>query len=1026
MIVELKDKNNFDGGSSYWHTDCTDSTDSSSAAKLSRHVLHIFLPQELTKTPHLFCHNGASLDNNVIQGAVGNCWLVSALGVLQTHPKLLDRVIPKWPQQEWTYRMSLARCDYHPGIFRFRFYRFGHWIEVVIDSFLPVFAQPPENGATPLVYAHSQNQNEFWCALLEKAYAKLCGGYESLESGSASDALVDLTGTVPEQINLHELKTRRELNLDNPGSFFATMRAGLLKEALMSCSISGEDIGALPDQRLENGLIVGHAYGITDLRRIRAAWWRRIFKKYTDTLLIRLHNPWGEGEWNGPWADDSKEWAIVPKSRKKELGVKFADDGDFWMSFSDFCDNFTSLIVCRELPTNNHRLRLFQRHRWRSAVFLARWSLAEKTAGGCVNFPQSFPYNHQYAFTLSEPAVCVISLMQQDSRRDRHLGAENATVGFVVLRVERNRKYRFRKSMYEVIGKVTYMNSREVSGRFNFPPGRYVCVPTTFEAEEEGDFFLRMFFSCRQSVHVEELRKDGPTPPWWWRIPRSIFLQDAERQTLYFYHGFVKVTIVSAELNVPRGKTVVTVPVSTSMSTSFSPDKVGIGASPTQTTVPVFVKDFDCYALLIFMDLQTKRWVRHFETPVCSDTLNPMFNTDFLHYVRNPQRIGVVVQLWERRPLGQDRFMGEIRIALDKYADERKREKTWEVQRSLTKLRAYPTPNPNPPNTEIPTTTWKGWETLNYSTRTVDTAATLPFSNRNPSHDSSESHQSSMTRSAPPMRRRMPMLDQSIRAGPGAVDVGDSRRSLTRSVPPMPQRPVLVVDNSAEQLVTRVDVNVTRPDSRRGTAPWQRPFALADNSVQIDGVVGLVSRVNAGEGFTRSHFTRTRDNLSPSVGLRPPTVTGPFAAPGLSTALDLSADSIVQVTSPDPQAESAVEVITRSSNIPHPARLQMPREALTIETAVAPVTRSRYGGERRIQPESMRSRASRASSRVSAGLDNSQGSPMDRLDSRISSHERRGSNSTRRSQTQRREIGAGEMKVRITYVRDRGQGLMDE
>ena len=53
------------------------------------------------------------------------------------------------------------------GAFHFYFWRFGEWTEVVIDDRLPVL----EDGT--LRFGQNRSQpNEFWGALLEKAYAK--------------------------------------------------------------------------------------------------------------------------------------------------------------------------------------------------------------------------------------------------------------------------------------------------------------------------------------------------------------------------------------------------------------------------------------------------------------------------------------------------------------------------------------------------------------------------------------------------------------------------------------------------------------------------------------------------------------------------------------------------------------------------------------------------------------------------------------------------------------------------------------
>lgn len=293
-------------------------------------------------------------------------------------------------------------------------------------------------------------------------------------------------------------------------------------------------------------------------------------------------------------------------------------------------ENFDSLIICRHLNTS-----LFSRgKRWHGTMFYGEWSIEDETAGGCINNTSTFYQNPQYLIRINKPNTdLVISLMQSDHRSE--VGVDYITIGFICLRVEENRRYRIHKSTYEVVGRVTYINSREVTKRISLQRGQYILIPSTYNIGDEGEYFLRIFSS--KVINIGLLKKDAPDKKWYYPI---LYLRRA------YYVGMVRAQIISGSFNreVTKG-----------------------------------------YVKIIFFDLR-KRIREVVISPKFNNSYEPDIDAEYLFYVRNPSAATLLFQLYESSTFGNDRLLGEVKIALGHYAKSSKAGRFWEVTKTMTRI----------------------------------------------------------------------------------------------------------------------------------------------------------------------------------------------------------------------------------------------------------------------------------------------------------------------------------------------------
>ncbi|KAL7390428.1 hypothetical protein ABVT39_020968 [Epinephelus coioides] len=200
------------------------------------------------------------------QGDVGNCWFLSSIGALTLRKSLMAQVVP--PDQSFK--------DNYAGIFHFKFWRFGKWVDVVIDDLLPTRNKVP-------VSVSSRSGKEFWAPLLEKAYAKVCGSYGDMIAGNPPEAFKDFSGGVHMTYTLSK----------SPPDLWDVMNRAVQCKTMMGC---GTFTGEKGKKIFDNfGLVDGHAFAVTGVRQVES--------EEKKVNLVRVWNPWGEKEWNGDWSD---------------------------------------------------------------------------------------------------------------------------------------------------------------------------------------------------------------------------------------------------------------------------------------------------------------------------------------------------------------------------------------------------------------------------------------------------------------------------------------------------------------------------------------------------------------------------------------------------------------------------------------------------------------------------------------------------------------------------------------------------
>ena len=247
--------------------------------------------------------------NDVKQGYLGDCYFISAIASLAEYPERVRKLIISKDRPNSVGAHCVSLCIT------------GLWEDIVLDDTFPY------DPATDTPAFSKSRSNDLWIMLLEKAWAKVHGGYLNIESGYITEAFNALTGA---PVHTYFIERGKDEEL------WQVLQAADQKRYIIAAATADINKRGTDDADSSTGLSGSHAYSVLSVHQIQ--------DDYGQTQrLVKLRNPWGKGEWNGDWSDNSPKWS--PRLRQ-QLGVTKADDGIFFMSFNDWKQFFHDFDVC--------------------------------------------------------------------------------------------------------------------------------------------------------------------------------------------------------------------------------------------------------------------------------------------------------------------------------------------------------------------------------------------------------------------------------------------------------------------------------------------------------------------------------------------------------------------------------------------------------------------------------------------------------------------------------------------------------
>ncbi|XP_018647597.1 Mername-AA248 (C02 family) [Schistosoma mansoni] len=472
-------------------------------------------PSEIVSDP---CFSRNESYFSLKRGFVKNFNILLAFTGLKYKAKYWAKVLVDIKSQEW----DVKHVNEHPGIFRFRFWQEGVYFEVTIDDMLPCY----EGKCISL---SSSSAKEFWPALLEKAYAKLLGGYDKLEYVRLEEAMMDLTGGVTESISLQNLYSAPAMK---QVLFFEQMEKDLIDECIVifctkedseqqdgDSETSPHIFGApnLHDHVLnkESGLYLNYGYLLTRVCAVPKdisvfGAFKDMFRRAGDcpiqARLMRLRCPLsvidsgsGQGEWKGAYSSSSSEWEEINLEARKRLGLTFDSETEFWIPLEFILQHMSGVLICRFPDTSI--VSLPGHITWRLCEHHGAW--CGHQTGGNLQYRNTFLHNPQYYFDImNDSDEVLLSLVRKYNRDPLTMVIEPdlnpLSIGLGLFKIENNRPVKSHTLAFcQVIHVEPSRPYRVCLIRERLTVGRYLVVPFMEQPLSTAAYLLRLYLPKR-------------------------------------------------------------------------------------------------------------------------------------------------------------------------------------------------------------------------------------------------------------------------------------------------------------------------------------------------------------------------------------------------------------------------------------------------------------------------------------------------------------------------------------------------